>query len=133
MKQFRKLAMIFLAAGIACGYASAQTSAPSTAKVSITVTAAPVAASVSITPNSTSYAAGSTATLQVAVKGPTNGPVPTGSVVLMVEAPGQTAYTQLQPFALTNGAVTCTYPIPATAPLGSYSIEAVYQGDTNYF
>jgi hypothetical protein len=133
MKTHLKFAMILLATGIACGYASGQNNAPSTAKVSITVRAAPVAASVSITPNATSYAAGSTATLQVAVKGPTNGPVPTGSVVLMVEAPGQTAYTQLQEFALTNGAVTCTYPIPATAPLGKYSIKAVYQGDTNYY
>lgn len=104
----------------------------SSAVTSITIIAPLTAATVSITPNATSVQAGQTASVVVSVQG-TAGTVPTGNVDLLAEAPGQTGYTLVQTFPLVDGAVTCAYPIPANAPLGTYSVKAVYNGDAHYF
>lgn len=123
---------IFLALGLCAGWCCAQTTPqPSSATVTITVTAAPVAANVSIVPNSATVQAGSTANLTVTVTGNATSGVPTGTVELLAKAPGQTTYTELSTFPLTNGKAACSYPIPASAPIGTYSVEAVYLAPQN--
>lgn len=105
----------------------------SSTTIQLTVTAAQQPAAVSITPVDPTVAVGKTLNLTVKVAGDTPGVVPTGQIDLLAKAPGATSYTLVDTFTLANGSVACSYPIPATAPLGVYSIKAEYEGDGNYF
>lgn len=129
MRVSRLIAMLLALGGLPL-IAAAQTSS---ATVLLTVTA-PVnpSATVSINPNALSIPAGETFTAAITVAGASGQAVPTGSVELLATTPGSTAKVLINTFTLTNGAFTCSYPIPATAPLGVYTIEAAYGGDTNY-
>jgi uncharacterized protein YfaS (alpha-2-macroglobulin family) len=68
----------------------------------------------------------------VAVSGSTGGATPTGSVELLATVPGSTAKVLINTFTLTNGSMTCSYPVPATATAGVYSLEFAYGGDSNF-
>lgn len=128
MKKLLKIAT-FLAIGFAAGIASAQTN---TATATITVTPPKVAAVVSIAPPALTTAPGGTASLTIQVVAASGTTVPTGTVELLGEAPGGTGYTLVSTFPLVNGVATCSYPVPATAPAGTYSLEAAYSGDGTF-
>lgn len=125
MKTFLKIASIFLACGLACGYALGQTSS---AKTTFTVTAAPAPyLTVTITPSATTVAQGksiSFAVTAVAPSGATQGAV-VGAIELLVTTPGSTTPT-MSSYTIASGAVTANYVVNTTAPVGTYTAEAAY-------
>lgn len=112
------LAILF---ALATPLAFAQT-AKQSAAVTITVTAPPP--SVQLTANTASVQAGQAASVTATVM--QAGAPATGSVDLCAEAPGTSSYVFVQSFPLVNGSVTCGYPIPASAPVGEYSVQVQY-------
>jgi hypothetical protein len=111
------------------GAALAQTSS---ATVSIAVTAAPVPAAVTVTSSATTVPAGSSVAFGVGVSGASGAATPTGKVELLATLPGATTKTLVNTFTLSGGSMTCSYALPATAPVGTYQLEFAYGGDANY-
>ncbi len=107
------------------GAALAQTSS---ATVQVQVGAPPPFAAIAVTQSATTVAAGGRVNFIVTASAPTGAATPTGSVELLATLPGATAKTLINTFPLTNGSFTCSYPVPATAPVGGYQIEFVYGG-----
>lgn len=121
---------LLLFAGLLCGALDAQT-ATNTPTATVSIVAPKQAATATVTPATLTVTQGGVATLTFSVKGA--GSLPTGTVELLGKAPGQTAFTKISSFTLENGTAVCSYPIPSTAPPGTYSVEAAYSGDANYF
>lgn len=124
MKLIRLIAALIAASFLPVAVLAQTAPTPSSATVTLTVTAAPVPANVTATLAAPAVQAGGTASVTVKVSG--NVGTPSGSIDLQVMGPGQTGYTTLNTFPLAGGSVTCTYPIPVTAPAGAYSLKAIY-------
>lgn len=124
-----KLLRIIMALCLLSGAALAQTSS---AIVQITVTPALVPATVTAIPSATSVAVGGAVSVAVKVAGASGAATPAGSVELLATIPGSTTKTLINTFTLVGGAFTCSYAVPATAPVGPYQLEFAYGGDANY-
>ena len=121
---------ILLAIYLCAGWLRAQTSS---ATLQLTVTKAPGPAAVSVVSSATTVPAGGVANFGVTVQPSAAGaPIPTGQVELLATLPGATAPVLVSTFPLVNGSMTCSYPLPATAPVGTYALIFAYSGDVNY-
>lgn len=120
--------LALLAMGLGAGWAMGQTSS-GTATVTVVSPPKPKA-TVTVTPATSIAPLGSTLTLQLAATGSAG--TPDGKLELLVTAPGATAKSLVNTYPLGDGTVSCSYPIPSTAPLGTYSVEAALCGSTKY-
>lgn len=129
MKSLCFASIVLLGLALLALPSAAQTSS---ATLSITVTPAPVPAAVVVTSSATTVPVGGSVNFGVSVSGATGAATPTGKVEMLATAPGSTVKTLVNTFTLSGGSLTCGYAIPATAPVGVYSVEFVYGGDANY-
>ena len=121
---------ILLAMCLCAGWLRAQTSS---ATLQLTVTKAPGPAAVTVVSSATTVPAGGQVNFGVTVEPSTAGaPTPTGQVELLATLPGSTTPTLVNTFPLVNGSMTCSYPLLATAPVGTYALIFAYSGDVNY-
>lgn len=82
-----------------------------------------------ISPPTQTVPVGSTITYNITLTGSLG--VPGGTVTLQAAPTGSTTFVNAAlPYTLTNGAVTCTYVAPNS--IGTYTVRAVYSGDTHY-
>ena len=129
MKRLAQILLI-MAMGALCGAMDAQTNTPT---VTVNITAARVAAVASVTPTVLNLSPGSTGTLTFSVTGPSGSTtVPTGTVELLGRDPSTNKWILVNSFPLVNGQATCTYPIPTSTPIGTYTVGTAYSGDKNY-
>lgn len=120
--------LALLLMGLGCGCSMGQTSS-GTATVTV-VQAAKPAATVTVSPATSIAPVGSTLTLTLAASG-ANG-TPDGKLELLATPPGATAKSLVNTYPIGDGTVSCSYPLPSTAPLGTYSVEAALCGGTKY-
>ena len=92
-----------------------------TATATVFITITPATPTVTVTPSSNSIPSGQSVNVTVTVSG---APTPTGSVTLLA---GTGSFNG----ALVNGVATINVPASALS-VGSNSLHATYQGDTNY-